>query len=85
MAEAAALMGNASPPINIMGALLIDAHADWAVVALAFEEDGVRDQAQSVFEANGIAVLEQHGGGGRRRHVDDELGGRVLRGDTGRG
>jgi hypothetical protein len=85
MAEAAALMGNASPPINIMGAPLIDAHADWAVVALAFEEDGVRDQAQSVFEANGIAVLEQHGGGGRRRHVDDELGGRVLRGDTGRG
>jgi glucose/arabinose dehydrogenase len=78
-------MGNASPPINIMGALLIDAHADWAVVALAFEESGIRDQAQAVFEANGIPVLEQHGGGGRRRHVDTVLDGQVLRGDAGRG
>jgi hypothetical protein len=85
MAQAAALMGDASPPINIMAALLIDAHADWAVVAFAFEDGTVCDQAQTAFETAGIAVLEEHGGSGRRRHVDNELGGRVLRGDPGRG
>jgi hypothetical protein len=85
LAQAAALMGNASPPINIMAALLIDAHADWAVVAFAFEDDTVCDQAQTVFETEGIPVLEEHGGGGRRRHVDNVLSGQVLRGDTNRG
>jgi hypothetical protein len=85
LAEASALMGNASPPINIMSALLIDAHADWGVVSLGFEDEATRDAASAVFEANGVAVLEPHGGGGRRRHVDNELDGRVLRGDTNRG
>jgi len=85
LAEASALMGNASPPINIMSALLIDAHADWGVISLGFEDEATRDAARAVFESKGIPVLEPHGGGGRRRHVDTVLDGRVLRGDTNRG
>lgn len=80
LGELAAGLGEAG--INIMSVLLVDAHGEWAIVSLAFNEGDI-DGARTVLEnsAGRFRVLPKHGGENRRNRVDRLIEGRVRRGD----
>ncbi len=70
LAAATSLLGNANPPINIMGVISVDVHVGWGIVSLGFE-DGVRDTARDLLVTGGYNVLEEHGGRDKRHEVDE--------------
>lgn len=80
LGEAAAALGDAG--INILSVLLVDAHGDWAVVSMAFDEGDI-DAARQVFEnsAGRFRLLPKHGGEARRNRVDGFVAGKVNRGE----
>jgi len=73
--------------IDIKGALSVDVHADWGILALAFADDDV-DQARDILsnaqDAQGnlrFKVYPEHGARKRRRKVDNAIKGKVGKGD----
>jgi hypothetical protein len=78
LATVGELLGAAG--INIMGALSVDVHLDWAVISLGFEDASVQDAAKEALENGGIRVLPPNGAQSRRDQVDKILAG-VHRGD----
>ena len=82
LADAAEIIGNTDPPINIMSILLVDAHDGWAVVSIAFEDEGTRDRAAELLGADGrFTVMPEHGGRRRSRRVGSMVNGKIKRGD----
>jgi hypothetical protein len=85
LAELAELLGNAG--INILSCVTIDVHANWAIVAMAFEEgqvDAARALIEGVEEPNGdkrFPVHDKHGGQHRRNQIDRNPGNRFKKGD----
>ena len=85
LAELAELLGGAK--IDIMSCVTIDVHANWAIIAMAFEDakiDEARDLIQSVTDSNGdprFVIHEKHGGEHRRQQIDKNPGNRFKKGD----
>ena len=85
LAELAELLG--SNDINIMSCVTIDVHANWAIVAMAFEDgqiDDARTLIEGVTDPNGeprFPVHEKHGGQHRRNQIDRAPGNRFKKGD----
>jgi len=74
--------GPDDPPINIMSALLVDVHGDWAIVAFAFKDNDTRDRAARRFEGNDdFRVMPEHGGRRRRDKVSKAIKDKVKKGD----
>ena len=73
--------------IDIKGALSVDVHADWGIIALAFADDDVdqaRDLLSNAQDEQGklrFKVYEEHGARKRRRKVDNAIKGKVGKGD----
>ena len=67
---AASLLGNANPPIDIMGVLTVDVHVGKGIVSLGFKDEFERDRARDVLTTGQFTVLEPHGGRARRQEVD---------------
>ena len=75
-------IGPDDPPINIMSALLVDVHGDWAIVAFAFEDDETSETAPLEIEGkDGFRVMPEHGGRRRRDKVSKHIKGKVKKGD----
>ena len=70
LAEATSLLGNAQPPIDIMGVLTVDVHVGWGIVSLGFKDENERDTARDLLTNNSFNVLEPHGGRERRHEID---------------
>jgi hypothetical protein len=89
LAEATELLGVEAPDgpaINIMSALLVDVHNDWAIVSFSFEDDATVERAAQRFRDDGrFTVMEGHGGRTRREKVNKNIKGKVRRGDTDEG
>jgi hypothetical protein len=79
LADAAEVIG--AERINIAGIISVDVHSGWSIVSLAFASVADRNGARQALRNAGFTVLGGHGGRGRRRKVDDALGGRVPFGD----
>jgi hypothetical protein len=86
LADATELLGREGPDgpaINIMSALLVDVHNDWAIVSLSFEDAATVERAAQRFRDEGnFTVMEEHGGRKRREKVNKTIEGKVRRGDT---
>lgn len=73
--------------IDIKGALSVDVHADWGILAIAFADDDVdqaRDLLSNAQDAQGqprFKVYPEHGARRRRRKVDNAIKGKVGKGE----
>jgi hypothetical protein len=75
-------LGSDDPPINIMSALLVDVHNDWAIVSFSFADNETRQRAVARFDGRDeFAVMPEHGGRTRRDKVNKQIKGKVNRGD----